>query len=801
MASLGKHFEVDYSKIRPDLKQVFQGKFYRITILSERLIRFEYNKNGKFLDAPTNFAINRNFPMPNFKVEENSNYLIISTRYFTLQYLKERPFKGPVFSPDSNLRVRLTNTDKLWYPTQAEARNFKSTAFSIDDFKNVQFEKGLYSTDGFVSIDDSESFKIEEKGTLRKRREGIEDTYLFMYRRDFGYCLRDYYTLTGFPPLIPKYALGIWWNRDRIYGEYDIKRLVELFHLYEIPLSVMLLSEFWHIKDIKSLTKSGYEFSERLFPDPKAFIKDLHSKGVRIGINLDPVEGIKMTDSSYKVFSKELQKKELETIPFNAMDQIFMMTFIEEILDKLMSLDVDFFWLDYQEDIKMLESLKYFTFNNYAKSKEKRPMVFARDSLVASHRYPVIYSGKTTVSWNTLDFLPSYNSSASNRGLSWISHDVGGYKEGIEDSELYLRYIQFSTFSPIFRFSAERGPYYKREPWLWDIKTYVIAKDYCNLRHRLIPYLYSENYKYHKTGLPIVQPLYYNNPEIYDEPTYKNEYLFGSEMLIAPITKPKDTTMDRSIERIFLPKGIWYDFKTGKKFSGNKRYVAFYKDDDYPVFVKQGGIIPLSYLSQNKNDLRNPDKLEINIFPGKSNTYKLYEDDGITRKHEEGLYIITDIEYIHEANNFKLNIQPVEGKTGIIPAKRNYVIKFRNIKIPNEVNIYLNGVKVEKNVDQTATGRDFIITLKGIDTTKQLSINCKGKDMEVDTTRIFNEDVNSILSDLKIETKIKEEIANIIFSDRDIKRKRILIKKLKKQGLHRLFINMFLKLLEYGAEI
>ena len=102
---------------------------------------------------------------------------------------------------------------------------------------------------------------------------------------------------------------------------------------------------------------------------------------------------------------------------------------------------------------------------------------------------------------------------------------------------------------------------------------------------------------------------------------------------------------------------------------------------------------------------------------------------------------------------------------------------------------------------QTATGRDFIITLKGIDTTKQLSINCKGKDMEVDTTRIFNEDVNSILSDLKIETKIKEEIANIIFSDRDIKRKRILIKKLKKQGLHRLFINMFLKLLEYGAEI
>ena len=75
------------------------------------------------------------------------------------------------------------------------------------------------------------------------------------------------------------------------------------------------------------------------------------------------------------------------------------------------------------------------------------------------------------VSWKTLDYLPYFNSCASNLGLSWWSHDIGGFKEGIEDAELYMRYVQFGTFSPIFRFSAKRGIYYKREPWRWDITT------------------------------------------------------------------------------------------------------------------------------------------------------------------------------------------------------------------------------------------------------------------------------------------------------------------------------------------
>ena len=112
---------------------VFRGKYYRITILSERLIRFEYDLEGKFMDEPTEFAINRNFSVPEMKVQQDDKYLEIVTKYFAMVYVKEKPFIGPKYAPDSNLKVILKNTDKLWYFNHPEARNFKGSNVSLDD--------------------------------------------------------------------------------------------------------------------------------------------------------------------------------------------------------------------------------------------------------------------------------------------------------------------------------------------------------------------------------------------------------------------------------------------------------------------------------------------------------------------------------------------------------------------------------------------------------------------------------------------------------------------------------------------
>ena len=802
MASLDAHFKVNPENLVSDSKIVFKGVNYRITILSERLIRFEYSLDGNFYDGATEIVHNRNFKPPVIKAEQDDKFLVITTKYFMIQYAKEKPFKGPNFAPDSNLKVKLVNTDKMWYYNHPEARNFKGSAFSIEDFgSETTLSNGLYSTDGFAYLDDSNSMLIDNDGFMVPNTKKRIDFYLFAYRRDFGLCLKDYFTLTGHPPLIPRYALGIWWNRDQIYSFEDTKKLIQTFNKHEIPLSVLLLSEFWHKKDKSNynLYKTGYSFNEELFPNPKELTEYLHDRGVHLGLNLDGSEGINAFENNYLQMCEELGNEKDKLIPFKALNKDFIVSYFKNLINPLNDLGVDFYWIDSKDDM-VVRALNYYHFTDYKKSQENRGLILSRNGGKASHLYPVHYSGETKVGWDTLKYLPYYNSTSSNIGLSWWSHDVGGFKGGIEDSELYLRYVQFSTYSPIFRFSAKRGAYYKREPWRWDMKTYTIVKNYCKIRQALIPYLYTESYKYHKTCLPIIQPLYYYYPEIFDEPNYKNEYYFGTELLVSPITKPKDEIMNRSVEKIFLPKGIWYDFKTGKKFIGNKRYISFFKDEDYPVFAKAGAIIPLAGMDENINNTNPPKKMEIDVFPGSSNVYRLYEDDGKSSLYKDGYYIITAIDFNYASDNYSLAIHPVEGKTGIIPDYRDYRIRFRNTRMPERIDIDINSEKITE-YECYNDDNDLIIIVRNVDTKKQLNINCIGNNIEIDAVRIINEDINEIISDLKIDTLLKEKLAAIFFSDLDISKKRIQVRKLKNVGLNEIFIKMFIKLLEYLQEI
>ncbi len=783
-------------------KAIFKGKYYRITILSERLVRLEYNVDGKFNDNLSTLVKNRNFPFPSFKVEEDEKYLVITTQYFSLQYAKDKPFLGPKYAPDSNLKIALLKSDKTWYYSHPEARNFKADAFSLDDFdgKNVALNKGLYSTDGFATLDDTKNLQINEYGFLTENTIKRVDMYVFMYKRDFGRCLKDYFTLTGYPPLIPRYALGVWWNREKVYSEKDLEIIVNTFQKYQIPLAVMLLSEFWHIKDPNNynLYKTGFSFNHDLFPLPKEFIHRMNNYGIHVGLNIDPTEGVRKEEEAYAQFEQEFNTQNKENVPFNIMNPAFVKLYLQALISPLINMGVDCLWLDYKKDLASLQALNYYQFQNYKAFSNKRPLVLTRNPLVAPHNYNVLYSGQTIVSWDTLKYLPFFNALAANKGISWWSHDVGGFKGGTEEDDLYLRYVEFSTFSPIFRISARRGPYYKKEPWLWDIKTFTVAREYFWLRHRLIPYIYSEGYNYHKNGMPLVQPMYYSYPEVYDEPLYRNEYYFGKELFVCPITKPMNPLINRSIHRIFLPNGVWYDFKTGKKFVGNKRYVSFYNEENYPVFAKSGAIIPLANLGENKNDTRIPTDLEINVFPGENNTYKLYEDDGVSNEYQNGKFCITAIDYNYLQNNYTLIIHPLEGDVSILPEKRNYIIRFRNTRKAEDVKVYVNQ-DIHEEIEAFEDENDFVVAIKNVATARQLTVNCKGQDIEIDATHIINEDINSIINDLKIETTLKEQIANVMFGNMDIRKKRIALKKIKK--LDKNFKRMFLKLLEYIAEI
>ena len=806
MYPLGKQFEVDYTKASSDIKAIIQGKNYRISVITERVIRLEFSPSGQFVDRPTQLVKKRNLGLADFSVRQDTRMVEITTKYFVLSYIKNQPFIGNKVDPMKNLKITLNSRDrdrsKDWYYGHPEVRNMNGNFVGVDTPIPKQLEKGLYSLDGFASIDDSLNKLIMEDGTLQDPPSDHIDIYVFMYDKDFKQALFDYFKMTGAPSLIPRYALGNWWSRNVTYDDKSTLELIKNFEKKKIPLSVMLFDHDWHYRDageFKGL-KDGFTFNNNLFEDPAKMISEFHRRGIRVGLCINPTDGFYPHEKNYKQASEYLGINDARIIMFDPLNPKLLDVLFKVFLHPLEALGVDFFWNDStgSNNVTKLWALNHYMFLDSGRIQNKRPMILSRGSIYAPHRYPVLYGGSSEVSWEALRQLPFKYLNAANIGVSWCSHDVGGNHGGVEEGDLYIRYLQLSCFSPILRFHGARGPYYKKEPWLWDFETQNIAADYLRLRHRLIPYLYTEAYNYTKVGTPLIQPFYYNYLWVYDDSLYRNQYYFGSQLLVCPILDKMDPTMQRTVHRFFIPDGIWYDFVTGKKFPGNKKYISFFKEEDYPVFAHAGSIIPLS----NRSDYNNtglPTDLEIQIFPGVSNTYTLYEDDGVTSLYREGFYLKTSIDYNYLRNNYTVIIRSIDGKSGIVPEKRNYKMVFRNTKQAEDVTVFFNSEAIGRNC--YVDGNDFVVEVKNCPTIGQLTINCKGKDIEIDAARLINDDVNSILMDLKINTYLKEDIAAIMFGEQPINKKRIAIRKMKKVGLSKEYIRLFLKLLEYLAEV
>lgn len=795
MYNLGEHFKNKKpGSLKALDKVIFKGEKYRITVLTERVVRLEYDPNGVFVDYETPIIKNRLFDYPQFIIKQDQTYFRVETKYFSLTYVKEAAFSS------RTLTCKTLGTKNEWYYGQKEVRNFKSCAMSLDNMKEMpELVKGLFSPEGFATIDDSKSIYLDENSNVIPNNfKNHVDLYLFVYKNDFGLCLKDYFSITGYPDMIPRYALGNWWSRDYAYNELDVIETIDKFNRNNIPLSVFLLDKEWSKKDKEKFKNVdiGFSFNEKLFTKPKELIEEIHSRNIKLGLKVNPYHGFYPFETYFEEASKYIPVNKQGYIDFNPFDARNMDLYMKLFLHPLESYGVDFFWNDY---LKKDGNNELYLVNDYMykdmKRTGKRGMLLSRNSTYAAHRYNVLYSGRTCIDWATLKLLPFYNLNSANIGVSWWSHDIAGSVGGIEDSDFYLRSVQFGVFSPILRFNTEKGEYFKREPWKWDVVTNNIATYYLRLRHKLIPYIYSEAYRYHKDGNVLVRPFYYTNLNAYDDPNYVNQYYFGDSFMISPIIEPMDPIINRTIQRFYIPEGVWYDFKNGKRFLGNHKYISFYKIEDYPIFVKTGSIIPMAG-ENSLMDVSNPTELEIHVFPGQSNTYHLYEDDGETYAYEKGKYLITEIDYNYRNSNYTVIIRPLEGDKSVIPSKRDYKIVFRNTKKADNVEVYENEKKITR--DTSVTDSDFIVNIKNVSTSSQLVINCHGKDIEIDALMLIRDDIDSILSDLKIQTVLKDEIAKVIFDDKlNLSKKRIAIKKLKKKGLDPRSIKIFLRLLEY----
>lgn len=778
MANVSNYYVDSKDKLISDKESYVTGNKYRFTVLSPRLIRIEYSPDGKFEDRPTALVINRKFPKVNYSITESETLIQIATEVFTLTYVKDKELKSNTLS--SNIKAVINNTKIEWQLNNPEAKNLMSINFSIDSIKDkIILDKGLYSLDGFCVIDDSKNPVLDENDNFTERKAGVKDIYLFMYNKDFEGCLADYFTLTGYPSLIPRYALGAWWYKNDKYTTDDINNLITRFNNDNIPISIFLLGDYWHdqtnnytpVIDLRNA--SAY----------------LNKYNIKLGVTINPKLEIKKGTNEYNVISNYINSNNFNFVPLtNDKLGIYLNLFI----NNLESLGVSIFSIDYNNP---LDRINLWKFNHYHAGRREvvnqRALVLSRNAGIAPHRYPVIFSGKTKVNWTTLNLLPRYNLQGYNMGISFIANPIGGYSGGIEEDELYLRYIQFACFSPIFLLASEGGKYYKREPWKWNsiIQNHIIT--YMNLRYKLIPYLYSESYNYHKTGHGIIKPFYYDYPKIYDDPLYKNQYFLGRDFFVSPITNRKNIVIKRVMKKVFVPNGIWFDFLQGKQYTGNKYYSNFYRDEDYPVFVKAGAIVPMQI--NPKEDI--PTTLELAIYPLDNGEYSLYEDDGVSKNYTKGIYMITKFNYQYEVDNYTFTISKQDGKN--LLSTRNYIIRFKNTRNITEVNINDKMIKYSCYYDKN----DFIIKIDNQMIGRDLTINIKGKNILVSSVRLINEEIKEILYDLEINTNLKEKLDEILFSDLDVRKKRIKIRKLKRKGLDNKYIKIFINLLEYIQKI
>lgn len=325
----------------------------------------------------------------------------------------------------------------------------------------------------------------------------------------------------------------------------------------------------------------------------------------------------------------------------------------------------------------------------------RRPLILSRYSGPGSHRYPLGFSGDTSISWRTLAFQPRFTATASNIGYTWWSHDIGGHHLGRRDDELYLRWLQLGVFSPILRLHSSNHEILGKEPWKYRFDVESLAKEALRLRQRLIPYLYTMNRRVNREGIALVEPMYYSYPGEANAYRVPNQFLFGSELLVCPITRRIDPRMNLAQVEAWLPRGRWTDVFTGQVYEGGRKLRLQRDLRGMPVLAREGAIIPLAIPSGNESG--NPSDMEILVYRGRS-AFALYEDEGLDMSYEEGGFATTRFavdggEGEEDALSFR--IEPAQGDLARIPRERNYLIAFKDIARARAIEVERNGMKIE----------------------------------------------------------------------------------------------------------
>ena len=605
-------------------------------------------------------------------------------------------------------RLRLYNRAQYGYETKAELMNFCIPLVLSSNIYAVHFDNPAV---GYLDLDSTKNNTLEYE-TISGRK-----TYQVIVGDTWEDLIANYTDLTGKQPLPPRWAFGNFASRFGYRSQDAVEGTIRKFEDAKIPVDAIILDLYWFGKTIKG-TMGNLEWDKENFPNPDKMIADLNAKNIKTILITEPF--ILSTSSKWgEAVAKNILVKDKFGKPAT-WDFYFGNTSVIDIFNPdgktwfwnvykpLISQGVGGLWGDLGEPevfpskaitaAGKADEVHNIYGHNWAKliadgyKKDfpaQRSFILMRAGYAGSQRFGMIpWSGDVSRSWGGLQSQMEIALQMGMQGLGYMHSDLGGFAGDYYDNELYLRWLQYGVFNPIFRPHAQEEV--ASEVARKDIVTMAKAKKSVELRYQLLPYNYTLAFDNNQKGIPLMRPLFFEEPTNDKLLNEKESYLWGNDFLIKPITSAgvKET-------EVYFPKSSnWFDFYTSKKFTAGTTQTVAVNETEIPTFVRGGSFIPMIKTIQNtsKYSLETFDLHYYFDAAVVKSSGKLYNDDGTTpNAFEKGAYEIlnfnSSIKSTGNEKSLLVKLESIVGKN-YASANKNVSLLFHNIKAKR---IFVNG--------------------------------------------------------------------------------------------------------------
>ena len=544
--------------------------------------------------------------------------------------------------------------------------------------------------------------------------------YWFVNGGSVDGAVAGYRTLTGKAQMLPKWAYGFWQSRQRYDTAAEVTGVVDTYRKLQIPLDNIVLDWRYWVDD----EWGSHKLDARRFPDPQGMIDAVHAQNARFMISVWPkfyptTDNYKELAAAGAVYQGNLRQGNRDWVgpgyastfydPYSAEGRRI---FWRQIQDRLATKGVDAWWADASEpdmhsNLSIPERIDTMGptaigpaaeyFNSYALMNAKafsdgwrgfkpdvRPFLLTRSGFGGLQRYSAaVWSGDVASRWYDFKAQIAAGVNTSMAGLPNWTHDIGGFaledrysakapaaKDLAEWRELNLRWFQFGAFTPLFRSHGETPwrEIYEISPEGSPMRASMVRYD--ELRYRLMPFIYSIAADTYMADGSIIRPMAADFPADPAIRKIADQYLFGHEFLIAPVTE-----YGAGSRQVRFPAGAtWYDFDTGTAYRGGTAAQVAAPFERMPVFVKAGAIVPTGPVTQYVDQDRAA-PLTINVYTGADGSFSLYEDDGTSEQYKQGAFSRIPMRYSQAQGRLVIGVRQGAGWSGM-PAQRKLRIRW-----------------------------------------------------------------------------------------------------------------------------